>query len=104
MTMMSLDARELYYNQDEERAEILNVLRVHQNRGCTGENFKTMSDAFVCGECSAELVKRQRELCVLCLQETPYFKDVNIEARQYYIETFGQLCEHCYYRQSDVAV
>jgi hypothetical protein len=39
--------------------------------------------------------KREKDNCVLCGRETPYYKDEHIDTRYHYIEGAGQLCKEC---------
>ena len=39
---------------------------------------------------------REKEKCVICDDETEYYKDTNIDLRKHYIEGCGQLCPKCY--------
>lgn len=43
-----------------------------------------------------EKKERAKEKCVLCWKEVEYSLDTPIEARQFYVEGAGQLCEACY--------
>ena len=38
----------------------------------------------------------EKELCVLCGQETPYTKETHISEREFYVEGSGQLCLKCH--------
>ena len=37
------------------------------------------------------------EKCVICEQVTQYFKNTNIQTRDYYVQGCGQLCSSCYF-------
>ena len=39
---------------------------------------------------------REKEICVICKQETEYFVDTPINQRNHYIEGCGQLCSICW--------
>jgi len=43
-----------------------------------------------------EAQKAQDDVCVVCGASTPYTKNTDINARDYYVEGAGQLCENCY--------
>ena len=38
----------------------------------------------------------EKEKCVLCGKETPYYLSDNIDMRYCYVEGAGQLCKECY--------
>lgn len=42
--------------------------------------------------------KTEKDLCVVCGEETPYTKDTHIAKREFYIEGAGQMCQKCYMR------
>jgi hypothetical protein len=41
-------------------------------------------------------ITKEKEICVICKQETEYFVDTPINQRKYYIEGCGQLCSTCW--------
>lgn len=45
-----------------------------------------------------DMMNNDKELCVSCGEETPYFFTENINNRNWYVEGAGQLCEECYNR------
>ena len=42
-------------------------------------------------------MNREKDRCLLCRRETPYYKDQPIEERDYtFVAGAGQLCKECY--------
>lgn len=39
-----------------------------------------------------------KEYCIVCDEDTTYFKSDHVDERNYYVEGAGQLCEKCYYK------
>ncbi len=39
---------------------------------------------------------KEKDVCVLCGSETPYYKSDHVSSRYHYIEGAGQLCKECY--------
>lgn len=41
-------------------------------------------------------IKDDKEYCIICKKETPYYRQKHIDCRQFYIYGAGQLCQQCY--------
>lgn len=41
-------------------------------------------------------IKDDKEYCIICKKETPYYRHQPIDCRQFYIYGAGQLCQRCY--------
>ncbi|MDD3098519.1 MAG: hypothetical protein PHU82_01680 [Candidatus Pacebacteria bacterium] len=39
---------------------------------------------------------KEKDRCVVCGKETPYYKNTPINARMYYVKGSGQLCGNCW--------
>jgi len=47
------------------------------------------------------MTESEKDECVSCGQETPYFKHDHLDARSHYVECAGQLCEDCWSKVYD---
>lgn len=46
---------------------------------------------------------REKDKCVICGNETEYYKDTHINFRWHYVEGCGQLCPGCYRQVYDTS-